>query len=225
MNGDKWSQVKRILDSAVQLPSDERRRYVVDACDGDESLRREIDSLLASPPELDSFLEDGAIAGFADSIEESAAKFATGATIGRYRIVAQIGRGGMGIVYAAEDLDLHRQVAIKVLPQHIEDRSRIQRFVKEARAASALNHPNILTIHETGEFEGSRYIVSEYVQGATLRERIAKLDVPQALDIAAQIASALEAAHRHGIFHRDIKPENVMIREDGLVKVLDFGLA
>ena len=225
MNGSQWSKAKRILNSAMLLPSDERRRYVAEACDGDEVLQREVDSLLSSPVELDSFLDAGAIAGFADSIEDSATKFSTGANVGRYRIVEPIGRGGMGIVYLAEDLDLHRQVAIKVLPKHIEDRSRLQRFVKEARAASALNHPNILTIHETGEFEGSRYIVSEYVNGSTLRERISQLDISQALDVTAQIASALDAAHRHGIFHRDIKPENVMIREDGLVKVLDFGLA
>src|SRR5262249_54742820 len=114
---------------------------------------------------------------------------------------------------------------IKVLPPHVVDRPRIQRFEQEARAASALNHPNILTIHKTAKFEGSRYIVSEYVKGSTLRERIGKLRVAESLDIGAQIASALEAAHRNGIFHRDIKPENVMIREDGLVKVLDFGLA
>jgi len=225
MNGDQWSQIKRILNSAVQLRSDERPRYVAEACAGDERLRVQIDSILNSPKELDSFLENGAAGAFAGTSDNFAAEFQAGTKLGRYSIVEVIGLGGMGVVYLAEDLDLHRNVAIKVLPPYVADKARIQRFEQEARAASGLNHPNILTIHETGEFEGSRYIVSEYVKGSTLRERIGKLRISEALDIASQIASALEAAHRNGIFHRDIKPENVMIREDGLVKVLDFGLA
>lgn len=220
MTGERWSQLKRILNSAVQLTPGERGRYIHEVCGSDESLRRQIDSILNSPTELDSFLENGAAAQFAAVFNLS-----PGDILGRYRIEEPLGRGGMGVVYLAEDTDLHRQVAIKVLPPQIADRSLIQRFEQEARAASALNHPNILTIHEIGEFDGSRYIVSEYVKGSTLRERIGKLRMSEALDIGAQIASALEAAHENGILHRDIKPENVMVRQDGLVKVLDFGLA
>ncbi len=148
--------------------------------------------------------------------------------IGRYRITAAIGAGGMGEVYLAQDEELERLVALKILPSDIaEDSDRVQRFIQEAKVVSALNHPNILTIHEIGSENGTRFIASEYVEGQTLRTMIAldELELKEALEIAVQIASALETAHRKNIIHRDIKPENVMVRDDGLVKVLDFGLA
>ena len=146
--------------------------------------------------------------------------------IGHYQIMEQIGEGGMGVVFLAKDLRLHRNVAIKVLPETVStDKSRLNRFEQEAVAASALNHPNILTIHEIGRSDNAKFIVSEYVNGFTLREKIPMLTVSESIDLAIQVASALEAAHKHGIVHRDIKPENIMVREDGLVKVLDFGLA
>jgi len=147
---------------------------------------------------------------------------------GRYRICSALGAGGMGEVYLAEDVALERRVALKVLPAEIaQDEERMRRFVQEAKTASALNHPNILTIYEIGEADGRRFIVSEYVEGETLRERLARenLPLPETLEIAVQIAAALERAHASGIVHRDIKPENVMIRADDYVKVLDFGLA
>src|SRR4029078_12299723 len=146
--------------------------------------------------------------------------------IGHYQIMEQTGEGGMGVVFLAKDLRLHRNVAIKVLPETVStDKSRLNRFEQEAVAASALNHPNILTIHEIGRSDNAKFIVSEYVNGFTLREKIPMLTVSESIDLAIQVASALEAAHKHGIVHRDIKPENIMVVEEGLVKVLDFGLA
>jgi len=149
-------------------------------------------------------------------------------SLSHYRIVSKIGAGGMGEVYLAEDTRLDRQVALKILPQEFaEDSDRMNRFVREAKSASALNQPNIITIHEIGEAEGTHFIASEYIQGETLHTRLKQtpLDLKTTLDIAIQVASALNAAHKAGIIHRDIKPENVMIRPDGLVKILDFGIA
>ena len=149
-------------------------------------------------------------------------------TLSHYRIVSKIGAGGMGEVYLAQDTRLDRQVALKILPpEFAEDKERMNRFVREAKSASALNHPNIITIHEIGETDGSHFIATEYIQGETLHTRLKQnpLDLKTTLDIAIQVASALDAAHRAGIVHRDIKPENVMIRPDGLVKILDFGIA
>ena len=149
-------------------------------------------------------------------------------TLLHYRIVSKIGAGGMGDVYLAEDTKLDRQVALKILPREVaDDKDRMNRFVREAKSASALNHPNIITIYEIGESQGTHFIASEYIQGETLHTRLRQipLDLKTTLDIAIQVASALNAAHRAGIVHRDIKPENVMVRPDGLVKILDFGIA
>src|SRR5262249_13539256 len=148
--------------------------------------------------------------------------------VGTYRIEREIGRGGMGEVYLACDTRLDRPVALKRLPANFAgDADRVTRFQREARASSSLNHPNIVTIHEVAESDGQRCIVSEFVDGKTLRElmRNGRLSLDQVLDIAIQTASALSAAHNAGIVHRDIKPENIMVRPDGYVKVLDFGLA
>ena len=153
---------------------------------------------------------------------------AAGTHLGRYEILALLGAGGMGEVYLARDSQLDRQVAIKVLPADLAgDQARMQRFIQEARAASALNHPNILTVHEIGEADSSSFIVTEFIDGVTLRQRLAgkRLKIGDVLEIAIQVANALARAHQAGIVHRDIKPENIMIRSDGIVKVLDFGLA
>lgn len=152
----------------------------------------------------------------------------TGTRLGHYEIRSQIGKGGMGDVYLAQDTKLDRRVALKILPpEFAEDRDRMSRFVREARAASALNHPNIITIYEIGEAEGTHFIATEYIEGETLQTRLKResLSLKSTLEIAIQVASALDAAHRAGIIHRDIKPDNVMVREDGIVKVLDFGIA
>src|SRR2546421_977392 len=153
---------------------------------------------------------------------------AAGSRFNHYEILSPLGAGGMGEVYRARDARLNREVAIKVLPASLaDDADRLLRFAQEAKAASALNHPNIITIHEVGEIEGLHFIVTELIDGQTLRREMAseRLSLPAALEIAAQVSSALAAAHEAGITHRDIKPENVMVRRDGIVKVLDFGLA
>jgi serine/threonine protein kinase len=153
---------------------------------------------------------------------------AVGTRLGPYEIVAPLGAGGMGEVYRARDTRLAREVAIKVLPESLAaDQERLKRFEKEARSASALNHPNIVTIHDIGSKAGVSYIAMELVDGATLRELLANGPVPikKLLQIAPQIAEGLARAHEAGIVHRDLKPENVMVKKDGLVKILDFGLA
>ncbi|HYX29939.1 MAG TPA: serine/threonine-protein kinase, partial [Pyrinomonadaceae bacterium] len=155
------------------------------------------------------------------------AALSPGAKLGRYEIRSQLGAGGMGEVYLAHDSTLDRKVALKVLPENVaSDRSRMQRFVQEAKAASALNHPNIITIHEIGIEPGAHFMVTEFVDGENLRHHLRQsMTLLEAIDIAIQVASALASAHVAGIIHRDIKPENIMRRADGIVKVLDFGLA
>ncbi|CAN5739790.1 hypothetical protein BH20ACI3_BH20ACI3_42490 [soil metagenome] len=150
-----------------------------------------------------------------------------GTKLGRYEIRSKIGAGGMGEVYLAQDTELDRTVAIKVLPETLaSDQQRLQRFIQEAKVASALNHPHILTIHEIGTVGNLRFMATEFFDGETLRQHLRSgIKLTEILEIAIQTASALAAAHAAGIAHRDIKPENVMLRRDGIVKVLDFGLA
>ena len=148
--------------------------------------------------------------------------------LGHYRIARRIGAGGMGEVYLAQDTKLDRKVALKILPSEFaEDADRMSRFVREAKSASALNHPNIITIHEIGESDGTHFIATEFIDGKTLSDyaKSNPLDFKSALEIAIQVASALDEAHQAGIVHRDIKPDNIMIRANGLAKILDFGIA
>ena len=227
MNAERWNQVDRLLDVALELSPDKRGAFLDQACAGDETLRKEVDALLISDEGARSFLEQPAL-DVAAKVLANKNKAMSGQMVGHYKFISQVGSGGMGEVYLAKDTKLDRQVALKILPSGLAaDRSRMQHFVQEAKAASALNHPNILTIHEVGEADGQHFIVTEFIDGMTLRERLAApLDIEEALDIAIQISSALAAAHKVHIVHRDIKPENIMIRkDDGLVKVLDFGLA
>src|SRR5689334_9967689 len=152
----------------------------------------------------------------------------SGTKLGRYEIKSQLGAGGMGEVYLAQDTKLDRKVALKILPADVAAQpDRMKRFVQEAKSASALNHPNIITIYEIDETESGHFIATEFIDGETLRERLRKapLKLNESLDVAIQIAGALAAAHAAGIVHRDIKPDNIMLRRDGIVKVLDFGLA
>jgi len=222
MNAATWQRAKAIFEEARGLTGEDRFAFLQRMCGNDTDLRAQVETLLRS---YDSdFLEETALGHVEAFVEPPPI---TGQTIGRYRIGGLIGTGGMGQVFVADDIELDRKVAFKVLHHDVaDDKERVRRFIQEARAASALNHPNILTIHEIGEFDRARFIVSEYVDGDTLRERMQKgLTPAESVDIACQVATALAAAHSAGIVHRDIKPENVMIRRDGLAKVLDFGLA
>jgi serine/threonine protein kinase/tetratricopeptide (TPR) repeat protein len=215
--------------AALTRPEAERIAFLDEACAGDADLRREIESLLA-PYDSDAPLETGAAAGAAARLVTVAQSRSTmvGRRLGPYEIVAQIGAGGMGEVYRARDTKLGRDVAIKILPRGLDrEPERLRRLANEARAASALNHPHILTVYDIGEVDGAPFIAMELVDGETLRERLRRgpIALADALDLALQVALALEAAHAKGLVHRDIKPENVMVRRDGYVKVLDFGLA
>jgi serine/threonine protein kinase/Tfp pilus assembly protein PilF len=240
MTPERWEKIERIYHSALERESGERESFLDQACAGDNELRREIVSLLAHDDSDDGFIAAPALADAAqlmagDPLMESTATLpdapAVAKEIGPYKLQTLLGKGGMGEVHLALDTRLNRKVAVKLLPaEFTQDVERLRRFKQEARAASALNHQNVVTIYDIGEAEGAHYLVMEYVEGETLRRRMA--DAPQrtmkpveALELAAQVAEALSAAHDAGITHRDIKPENVMIRRDGRVKVLDFGLA
>jgi serine/threonine protein kinase len=233
---ERWRQAKQIFQNAIELEPAERDAYLTDACGGDSALRAEIESLIAAHEQPGSFLDTPAFDIAATDSAGNQSNELLGASLGHYRILEFLGRGGMGEVYKAKDSTLGREVAIKVLPSNFSiNRDQLRRFEQEARAASALNHPNIITIHEFGQQDGVHFIVSEYIEGETLRRRIGsgrvgriaseRIDAGEISEIAFQITSALNAAHEAGIVHRDIKPENVMVRPDGLVKVLDFGLA
>ena len=222
-----WEQVKQIFEEALEYKAGERTEFLERACEKDPTLRREVESLLKAHEKAGSFMETPAIHATAESFV--GAKLKVGDRLKHYEILDLIGEGGMGEVYLARDSVLGRRVAIKLLPSDFtNDLGRLRRFKQEARTASALSHPNVSVIHEVGETEDRRpFIAMEYIEGMTLRQLIKQgpLPVGQTLDIAIQIANALTAAHEEGIVHRDIKPENIMIRADGYVKVLDFGLA
>jgi serine/threonine protein kinase len=228
MKSDRWQQIERLFYAAREMDSSRRTSFLSKACAGDETLRREVSALLDSDAQAGDFLVRSAIDVAADAIALERAQRVAGQWIGSYSILSFLGAGGMGEVYLARDTRLGRKVALKLLPaEFTQDRDRVRRFEQEACAASALNHPNILTIYEVGSAEGVYFLASEYVDGQTLRERLLStpLTTSEVLDVALQVASALSAAHAAGIVHRDIKPENVMLRRDGYVKVLDFGLA
>lgn len=228
MVDERWQRVRKVFDAALQQAPEARRDYVREACGEDKDLLTEVESLLSSLEGSADFLERPAVAHIASVIESETRMLAEGTRFGHYEIVRRIGSGGMGDVYLAKDQKLDRRVAIKILNRRVsKDNSNLKRFVREAKAASALNHPNILVIHEIGESEGGHFIVSEFIEGKTLREVLKEgtLKVSEVLDISIQIASALTAAQEAHLIHRDVKPENIMVRPDGYVKVLDFGLA
>jgi Tol biopolymer transport system component len=227
MTPERWQKVKEIFQAALERRPEDRARFIATEC-GDEGLRLEVESLIAAYEKDGSFIDSPAYQEGAELLIHEPAELKSGHTIDAYEIVSFIGRGGMGEVYLAQDKRLGRRVALKLLPvSFAKDAERLRRFQQEARAASALNHPNIITIHEIREANSTLMITTEFVEGETLRQSLAqgRLELPKALNIAIQIADALAAAHQAGIVHRDIKPENVMLRPDGYVKVLDFGLA
>jgi serine/threonine protein kinase len=237
MEPERWQQIEQLFYAALTLAPDGRAEFLAAACADDSGLRLEVESLLRAEGASWSFIEGNALVAEAQQLEAydlgtPKAHLLPGQQIGAYRILAPLGKGGMGEVYRARDERLGRDVAIKVLPADFaKDADRLRRFEQEARATSALNHPNIITIHEISSASiGSNllhYITTELVNGKTLRQ-ILKANRPPlatALNYGIQITSALAVAHEAGIIHRDIKPENIMVRGDGLVKVLDFGLA
>jgi serine/threonine protein kinase/WD40 repeat protein len=230
MTTERWRQVEDIFHSALDRAPRDRAAFLDAACADDGALRLQVEDLLESFDEAGDFIEKPILDDrlFSSAKTPAHSESLIGDKIGNYEILALIGVGGMGEVYLARDLRLDRHIALKLLPaQFTEFPAQVERFEREARAVSALNHPNIITIHEIGQDRDRHFIATEFVRGSTLREIIAegKLKLRESLEIASQIANALAAAHAAGIVHRDIKPENVMVRSDGLVKLLDFGLA
>ena len=228
MTPERWQQVKEIFNSAIKYAPEQRGLFLSQVCSGDKDLRSEVESLITSHEKEGSFIDEPAYYAAAELIANDKSDLPPGHAIGNYEVLSFISRGGMGEVYLAQDKRLSRKVALKLLPEaYTKDNDRLRRFEQEARAASALNHPNIITIYEIFETDATHVIATEFVEGETLRQRLARssLTINEALNIAIQIADALAAAHKAGIVHRDIKPENVMLRPDGYVKVLDFGLA
>lgn len=229
MKPERWQKVEELYHSTLEKEVSERADYLAQACAGDAELRHEVESLLAYEDQAEEFIESPALDVAAKILADEQHATLPGQTINQYKIISPLGSGGMGEVYLAEDTRLERRVALKFLPPlFTQDKGHLRRFEQEARAIAALSHPNVCMIHEVIKTdEGRHCIVMEYVEGVTLRERIAeaRMKVSEALDVAIQVASALSAAHAAGIVHRDIKPENIVLRRDGYVKVLDFGLA
>jgi serine/threonine protein kinase/TolB-like protein/Tfp pilus assembly protein PilF len=226
---DRWRRLEALFYEALELKTESRAEFLDNSCYGDTELRKEVEALLDSAEKPMDFLEKPVLEAAHRMIgDPSPTSIAPGTQLTHYEIISMIGAGGMGEVYLAEDKRLRRKVALKMLaPELTRDERGLRRFEHEAHAASALNHPNILTIHEFGQADGLHFIASEFIEGVTLRQRLVngRLELSAAVEIAIQIASALAAAHAGGIVHRDIKPENVIVRTDGIVKVLDFGIA
>ena len=228
MDSDRFNQIEEIYHAALQMDAEHQTNYLELQCGGDIGLRKEVEELLYYEQHPVSFINTSPGDLAADMLADRSGHDILGKQVDRYRIISQLGSGGMGEVFLAEDTKLFRKVALKLLPaQFASNRERKLRFEQEARAISALNHRNIITIHEVQDIDGLSFIAMEFVDGETLGERIASGPIAwdDAARIGAQIAFALDAAHSLGIIHRDVKPANIMIRRDGDVKVLDFGLA
>src|SRR5687767_5139833 len=228
MTPERYQKAGRLYHAVLEIEPEARTAFLEGACGGDEELRREVESLLAAHDKVGNYFAAPAAEVAARLLAQGQNPSLISQSFSHYRVLSLIGAGGMGEVYLAEDTLLGRKVALKLLPKEFtEDRERVRRFEQEARATSSLNHPNIMMIFEIGQVQGRHFIATEYIDGQTLRERLtgARLELREALEVSAQIAGALEAAHQAGIVHRDIKPENIMLRRDGYVKILDFGLA
>jgi eukaryotic-like serine/threonine-protein kinase len=230
MTNERWRQVEDLFHSALDCAPKDRAAFLDATCVDDPALREQVEGLLESFDEAGDFIETPLVDDSLSSRAKtpSPSESVIGRKIGNYDILSLIGAGGMGEVYLARDARLDRQIALKILPaQFTQDPAQVERFEREARAASALNHPNIITIYEIGQEGDLHFIATEFIEGRTLREIIAseRIQLRESLGIAIQIAGALQAAHAAGVVHRDVKPENVMARGDGLVKLLDFGLA
>src|SRR5256714_15301635 len=235
MKTEQWRQVNQLFHSALGRGADERAAFLDEACAGDEELRREVEELLNSYERAGVFMERPALEVEARSLVAGRAGALAGQTVAHYHVLRLLGSGGMGEVYLAQDTKLGRKAALKMLPEYLTgDEDRVRRFRQEARTASSLNHPNIVTIHEIGRAGPLHFIAEEFVDGVTLPEHMgdARLEPGEALDIAVQAAGAPAAAHAKRVVHRDIKPQNIMLAAEGrlvgrqtFVKVLDFGIA
>src|SRR5213079_2207848 len=228
MKPELWQRITDLFDEAMTRGPKERIAFLEEACEGDRDLRKQVERLVKSHEKSGDFLESSAFADAPELLTDDRASASLGELIGHYRIESLIGIGGMGEVYLARDERLRRKVALKLLPERLTaDETQLSRFKTEARAASALNHPNILTVYEIGADGNRQFIATEFIEGMTLRASLSggRMNLHTALEIAVQVASALAAAHEAGVVHRDIKPENIMLRPDGYVKVLDFGIA
>src|SRR5208282_1551065 len=230
MDAERWKRVDDLLQAALRLPAEQQEAFLRQGCAGDDLLAEEVKSLLRSHGELGDFLEKPALEGGTQNVTRKEAPEAcalVGQTVAHYKVLRQLGSGGMGVVYEAKDIRLGRRVALKLLPEKLlGDERALRRFAREARAASSLNHPNICTIYEVEEHDHQPVIVMELLEGVSLRQRIQEgpLSTDELLDFGIQASDALEAAHARGIIHRDIKPGNMFIVGKQM-KILDFGLA
>ncbi len=225
---ETMQQLEDLFHEAVGLEPPERAEFISRARKSNPELAAAVESLIAAHEQTDGLIDSPAFEAAAEMIADSQSALVAGQVVGHYQIIRPLGKGGMGEVYLANDAKLERKVALKLLPAEFTNhKERLLRFIQEAKTASSLNHPNIITIHEIGEAEGVQFIATEFIDGQTLKQRMkhARMNLPEILDVSIQTANALQAAHAAGIVHRDIKPENIMLRPDGYVKVLDFGLA
>jgi serine/threonine protein kinase len=224
---ESMERLEELFHEAAGLDPQQRADFMTRLRAASPELGAAVESLIAAHERPDSFIDSPAYE-LGDSITTPPPALVAGQLVGHYQIVRPLGKGGMGEVYLADDTKLDRKVALKLLPaEYTNHKERLRRFIQEAKAASSLNHPNIITIHEIGQEEGAHFIATEFIDGQTLKQLMiyTKMTLPEILDIAMQTANALQAAHAAGIVHRDIKPDNIMVRPDGYVKVLDFGLA
>jgi len=225
---ESMQQLEELFHEAAGLEPQKRADFMARVRDSNPELAVAVESLIAAHEQPDSLIDSPAFEAAAEMIADSQPALETGQVIGHHQIIRPLGKGGMGEVYLATDAKLDRKVALKLLPAEFTNhQERLRRFIQEAKTASSLNHPNIITIHEIGEAEGVHFMTTEFIDGETLKERLAhtRMTLAEILEVSIQTANALQAAHAAGIVHRDIKPENIMLRPDGYVKVLDFGIA